>query len=122
MIKDPWSLLTPNDQEAVEEYIQLIRSRYPERILAVALFGSKARGDADDESDIDLLVLVDVEEKRFRDELWHIASRVSLEHNVVVSPSVFGQERWAETRRIRMPIYRAIQAEAVPLTPEPVPL
>ena len=122
MIKDPWSLLTPNDQAAVEEYIQLIRSRYPERILAVALFGSKARGDADDESDIDLLVLVDAEENEFRDDLWHIASRVSLEHNVVVSPSVFGQERWAETRRIRMPIFRAIQAEAVPLTPEPVPL
>jgi predicted nucleotidyltransferase len=122
VIKDPWSLLTPNDQAAVEEYIQLIRSRYPERILAVALFGSKARGDADDESDIDLLVLVDAEENEFRDALWHIASRVSLEHNVVVSPSVFGQERWAETCRIRMPIFRAIQAEAVPLTPEPVPL
>ena len=115
-------MLTPNDHAAVEEYIQLIRSRYPERILAVALFGSKARGDADDESDIDLLVLVDAEENEFRDELWHIASRVSLEHNVVVSPCVFGQERWAETRRIRMPISRAIQAEAVPLTPEPVPL
>ena len=116
------SLLTSNDRTAIEEYINLIRSRYPERILTVALFGSKARGDADDESDIDLFVLVDVEDNEIRDVLWHLASRVSLEYNVVISPSIFGQEHWTETRRIRMPIFRAIRAEAVPLTPEPVPL
>ncbi len=114
--------LAPKDQVAVTEYIACIRDRFPDRILAVILFGSKARGDFDDESDIDLLVLVDTEEREFRDELWRIASRVSLDYNVVISPSVFSQSRWAETRRIRMPLYRAVAADGVPLTPERVPL
>lgn len=116
------SQLAPNDQTAVEEYVRLIRSRYPDRILAIVLFGSKARGDSDEESDIDLLILVDAEDVEFRNELWHIASDVSLEHNVVLSPRVFGQERWAETRRIRMPLYRAVKTEGIPLTPERLPL
>jgi len=119
---DSLSLLTPNDRAAVVEYIEYIRGHFPDRILAVVLFGSKARGDADDESDIDLLVLVDVEDNEFRSELWDIASDVSLDRNVVLSPRVFGQARWDETRRIRMPLYRAIEADGVPLTPERIPV
>jgi len=115
------SHLTPNDRAAVMEYVTRIRSRFPDRILAVVLFGSKARGDADPESDIDLFVLIDAESNEFRSELWRIASDVSLEYNVVLSPRVFGQARWAETRRIRLPLYRAIVADGVPLTPERIP-
>jgi len=110
------SHLTPGERAAVVEYIACIHSRFPDRILAVILFGSKARGDADAESDIDLLVLVDAENNRFRSELWRIASDVSLNYNVVLSPRVFGQARWAETRRIRLPLYRAVVADGVPLT------
>ena len=113
--------LTPTEQEAITEYIARIRVRFRNRVLAAMLFGSKARGDADPESDIDLLVLVDVESSEFRSQLWRIASDVSLEYDVVLSPRVFGQSRWDETRRIRLPLYRAIVADGVPLTPERVP-
>jgi predicted nucleotidyltransferase len=110
--------LTPNEQAAITEYVARIRGHFRNRVLAAMLFGSKARGDADSESDIDLLVLVDVESSEFRSQLWRIASDVSLEYDVVLSPRVFGQERWDETRRIRLPLYRAIVADGVPLTPE----
>jgi predicted nucleotidyltransferase len=114
--------LTPNDRTAVSEYIECVQERFPDRVLAVTLFGSKARGDADAESDIDLLVLVDVESDEFRSELWHIASEVSLDYNVVISPRVFGQARWAETRRIRLPLYRAVEADGIPLMPDHLPV
>jgi len=110
------SHLTPNEQAAILEYVTRIRASFPERILTVTLFGSKARGDSDAESDIDLLALVDAEDNEFRSELWRIASDVSLEYNVVLSVRVFAQVRWAETRRIRLPLYRAIAADGVPLT------
>jgi len=116
------SQLAPNDRAAVIEYVKRIRSRFPGRIRAVTLFGSKARGDADAESDIDLFVLVDAETSEFRSELWRIASDVSLDHSVVLSPRVFGEARWAETRRIRLPLYRAIVADSVPLVLEHIPI
>jgi predicted nucleotidyltransferase len=103
------------------EYIARIRRRFPDSVLAVMLFGSKARGDADVDSDIDLLVLVDEESGELRSQLWRIASDVSLEYYVLLSPRVFGQARWAEVRRLRLPLYRAIVADAIPLTPERVP-
>jgi len=114
------SQLPANDLMAVTEYIARIRSRFPDHVLAVTLFGSKARGDAEAESDIDLPVLVDIENSELRSALWRIASDVSLEYNVVISPRVFGQARWAQARRIRLPLYRAIAADGVPLIPEHV--
>ena len=109
------SHLTANERAAISEYAEQIRNRYPERVLSVTLFGSKARGDADTESDIDLLVLVDEESNSFRSELWRIASDVSLEHNVVLSVRVYARVRWAESRRMRLPFYRAIVADGIAL-------
>ena len=115
------SQLSPNDRAAVIDYVDRIRNRFTDRVRAVILFGSKARGDADAESDIDLLVLVDAENSQFRSELWRIASDVSLDYNVVLSPRVFGEARWAETRRMRLPLYRAIVADGVSLALERIP-
>lgn len=108
--------LSPNEQAAVTEYIARIRSHFPGHILAVTLFGSKARGDANADSDIDLLVLVDVENMALRSELWRVASDVSLEYDVVLSVRVFGQARWAEVQRMRLPLYRVIVADGVTIS------
>ena len=113
--------LTSNEQTAIAEFATQIRELFPERILSVTLFGSKARGDSDAESDIDLLVLVNAESKEFRSELWRVASDVSLEHNVVLSVRVYAQARWTEIQRIRLPLYRAVAVDGIPLSSENVP-
>jgi len=113
--------LTPNERAAIGEYVARIDDRFPGRVFSVILFGSKARGDADAESDIDLLVRVDVESGEFGSELWRVASDVSLEYNVVLSVRVYAQARLAEARRMRLPLCRAVVADGVPLTPEHIP-
>ena len=113
--------LLSSEQAAITAYINHLRSHFSDRILAVMLFGSKARGDADAESDLDLLVLVDGETPEFRAKLWQIASDISLEYNVVLSPRVVGLGRWEEMRQMRLPLYRAIIADGIALTSEPLP-
>jgi predicted nucleotidyltransferase len=113
--------LLPNEQAAIMAYIECIDRCFADRILKVMLFGSKVRGEAEAESDLDLFVLIDVETPEFRSKLWQIAFDISLEYNVVLSPRVFGQARWNEMRRMRLPLYRAIIADGIVLTPEPLP-
>ena len=109
-----------NEQRAITEYVAQIRDRFPGRILAVTLFGSKARGDGDAESDIDLLVLVDVEDNDLRDELWQIASDISLDHDLVLSARVFARSRWTDTRQPHLPLYRAVTTDGIPLALEEI--
>lgn len=49
--------------------MQDICKHYPEQILEVVLFGSKARGDDNPESDIDFLVITNSESYDFRSAL-----------------------------------------------------
>ena len=113
--------LSEVEQIAITTYLQNIREQYPGRIRAVALFGSKVRGDDHPESDIDLLVITDAENREFRSDLWRIASEISLNYGVLISARIYSQERWEKSRQLGLPFSRAIIAESIPLTPEPIP-
>jgi predicted nucleotidyltransferase len=70
----------------------------PEKIESVALFGSKARGDSQRGSDIDVLVILSEEDRELRREILRQAARFSLDHDVLLSPRVIGAERWERMR------------------------
>ena len=114
--------LSDAEKTAVTIFVRDIRELFHDRIFAVALFGSKARGDDDPESDIDLIVIVDSEDREFRSALWRIASENSLEYNVLISARIYSQKRWEKTRQIGLPFSKAIVNESIPLTPERIPI
>ena len=47
-------------REAVEEFVRRVLERYRDKIDSIILFGSVARGEAKEDSDIDILVVGDV--------------------------------------------------------------
>lgn len=51
--------LTPDERRWVEDLRDRLRAEYGPRLRDLRLFGSKVRGDFHDESDIDVLVLID---------------------------------------------------------------
>ena len=109
------SLLAPNEVQAVNSFVERLFERYPERVRQTVLFGSKARGDSDIWSDIDILVVVDDDDWRFQHAISNVASQVSLEYDVLIGPRVIGLERWESMRRGRRGLYRNIASEGVPL-------
>ena len=97
------------EQEILVKYRDALLARFPNQLQRLILFGSQARGDAVAESDIDVLVVVDWEEKRlpggfyaapFSDPRWQAivdaASDISLEYGVYVSPLVMSEHRFRE--------------------------
>ena len=53
-------------RKAVEEFVRRALDRYGDRIESIILFGSVARGEAGEESDIDILVVTKKEDFRLR--------------------------------------------------------
>jgi predicted nucleotidyltransferase len=84
------------------------------------LFGSKARGNSHAGSDIDILLITDTDDWRFRHAIGDVASDVSLEYGVLIGPRVIGKANWEEMVQYHFGLYENVAREGIPLTPEPV--
>jgi len=85
----------------------LLRKRFP--VLEVILFGSKARGDDDSESDIDLLVLTSRELSRSeRHAITDALFPLQLRHDVVLSVLILSVEEWESGVASVLPIHDEI--------------
>ena len=105
--------LATTDQQALQEFVRYLYQSIPEQIEFIALFGSKARGDSQKESDIDVLVILAEENGELRREILKRAARFSLQYDVLLSPRVIGVKRWEEMRGFS--IYQNVQQEAAGL-------
>jgi predicted nucleotidyltransferase len=77
--------------EVLNKFSSAIKIVFRENLKSMILYGSYARGDFDSESDIDILILVDLEKldiKKYRKQITKITSDLDLEYNVVLSPIV----------------------------------
>lgn len=104
--------LEAKDRRAIEAAAAILRERFP--VASVVLFGSKARGDDDEESDIDLLVLTTLplswqERNAVTDSLFNL----QLEHSVVISTVVVSEEEWDHGVYQVLPIHEAVEEEGV---------
>ena len=111
--------LTAVEREAVEEFLARLRERYGDRVVHVVLFGSKAQGGFDEESDIDLLVVVEEGDWHFRREVSVIGARVSLEYEANISPKAVTYSHYCEQQRFRSPFYENVLLQGMELWTKP---
>ncbi len=86
-----------------------------DRLNAVLLYGSYARGDYDEESDIDMMILIDCpaeEMKQYRNPFIKLASRLSLDFSVEVSVTLTDTETFTKYKNY-LPFYRNVEREGV---------
>ncbi len=104
--------LSATDQAAVDAAVRYLREQWP--VVAIALFGSKARGDDGPESDIDLLVLTS------RDLTWPERGELQFEivelavrHEVYIQAVVEPAEAWHHGVLQAAPIHEAVTREGI---------
>jgi predicted nucleotidyltransferase len=70
------------DKELLAAFKQRLVEHYGERLKGVVLYGSEARGEADEGSDVDLMVLLDgpVDTGREIREIVHLIYGLQIEH------------------------------------------
>lgn len=107
--------LTANERAALDDFVRRLRAKYADEVLLVRLFGSKARGDFDAESDIDVLVVVREDDWRFNRQIVGEAWDPMFEHNVVISPTVVCYDHYRWLGDVTAPFYRAIQRDGIDL-------
>ena len=97
------------------QIIEVYRDIYGQAIKTIVMYGSFARGDFDDESDIDFAAIVEGERQVLQKQLekvWDKASDIGLEYDAVVSPVVIPYEEFIKYKD-KLPYYQNIDKEGI---------
>ncbi len=102
-------------QHAIELFSQNIKERLSLNIKDVRLFGSVARGTDTPESDIDILVLVEKDDRATSDAIMEIVVDINLEYNVVITPIIITGSHYANPLFRKTAFFHNLEVEGVSL-------
>ena len=114
--------LTENERRGLAELVERLRRRYGDDLLRVALFGSKARGDFDEESDLDVLIvarILDSEYLQRRREIINWTVDLMLEYGPVLSPLIYDEAAYGQLRRWNTLLHQNIEQDGIVLWTSP---
>ena len=100
-------------RKLMKELKEGLASMYGDRLKGLYLYGSYARGDYRQGSDVDVMILL-TDYESYWNELersTELASDVSLEYDVTVSRLIIKEIQWQESN---MPVLRNIHKDGVP--------
>lgn len=104
-------------QKITQTVVQSVLGLMEDEIYKIVLYGSYARGDFDTESDVDIIILLECDEKElrnYRKKVAVLASRISLENDIEVSLLLKNRD-FFEHKRTILPFYQSIENEGVVL-------
>ena len=106
--------LDESERIALNELIEYVRSEWPQSVLKI--FGSKITGTSDEESDIDVLIILPVLiTERIRRKIIYKVFEINLEYESNISPLIVSRSEWETGHMTVLPIHETIESQGVPL-------
>lgn len=102
-------------QNLIDQYVIEIQNLYGIYLRQIILYGSYARGDFRADSDIDIMILLDMsdlESKKYGQQLSYMTYDFNLNHDIDIKPVAKSEEffkKWA----VNYPFYASIQKEGI---------
>lgn len=104
-------------QSLLHQYLEEVQKIYGSHLKSVILYGSYARGDYTENSDVDIMILVDLPEEEldlYSDALSELGFDYNVEHDIWMMPVVKNIkhfQHWVSA----YPFYKNVQKEGVTL-------
>ncbi|HID61479.1 MAG TPA: HEPN domain-containing protein [Anaerolineae bacterium] len=102
------------EREALARLLARLEEECGDRIRRVILFGSRARGDADEESDLDLLIVTADGEEQVK----AVTRQFGGDEDLYGTTLIFSEDEYREWQRLRMPLYVNVRRDGVELWDE----
>jgi predicted nucleotidyltransferase len=113
----PNMLMTFTMQELINQYVNEIKKIYGEHLRKVILYGSYARGDFDEDSDIDIMILLDMSDmdlKAYSQQLSYMTYDYNMENDIDIKPIAKSEKffnKWVDN----YPFYNNVNKEGIVL-------
>jgi predicted nucleotidyltransferase len=104
-------------EQGIGEMVETAQRVFGPRLRQVVLYGSYARGEADDESDVDLLIVADGARGEGRDRIIELMSDLCIRIGRLIVPAMVDTKQWQWLVEQEAPIALNIQREGRVLWP-----
>ena len=105
--------LHPDEQTWLDEYRKALSERHPGTVLRMVIYGSKARGDAREDSDLDVLLVVRDGSGHLKLPLREIGYELAATSEVVPSILAYTREEWDDRKRRGYPFQKIVERDGV---------
>ena len=100
---------------AATQFAAALRERYGSAVVDVRLFGSCARGEMHEDSDVDMAVVLQQADWRTRRDVIDLSADVGLAHEVLLSATVLDRATFEHWRRQERALVMDIERDGLPL-------
>jgi predicted nucleotidyltransferase len=107
--------LSASESAALREFIAAARAVLGPELREARLFGSRARGEGHEHSDLDVALIVGAGGRAQRRALYDLAFDVGLAHGVELAPVVFEERQFQELKRRERLVALDIEREGIAL-------
>ena len=104
-------MLKENEKIAIKSLKEELAKRF--KLVDLWLFGSKARGDDTQESDIDVMIQLVETNPETESQIYDIVYEINLKNDTFISVIIFSKYEIHEGPMAESPIYKIIQKEGV---------
>ncbi len=102
-------------RKALENISSALKRKYPETVTAVIAFGSRVRGDHDEESDFDVLVIVKENSTRISEDIIGIFTEEEMRSNIPFDPVIKTAESFEKEKLHHTPFYTNVTEQGTPV-------
>jgi len=92
--------LTEKEKQALKELVEELKKLYGDNLSRVILYGSKARGDATEGSDIDIMiVLKEIKDKsKELEKVIKLTTKIDFHYETLISVSLQSEEEYLKKK------------------------
>jgi len=103
------------DRELVLEFKNRLTQEALKQVKRLIVFGSRAKGEATEDSDLDLIALVDEFTPQLEEQLEDVAYQVMWDHDFkpIISLKVFQETSYADALGKGYSFYRHVETEGI---------
>ena len=100
-------------EKALQLFVKSLKNKYRDKVENVILFGSVARGEGKEDSDVDVLVITSYDSFKMQMLVSEIAVNVLLKTGIYVSAKVLTVDEFNFLRKMKSPFYKSVMKEGI---------